>query len=381
MPSHVRPVYLDCNASTPVEPEVLSAMLPWFSDEPGNPSSWTHEHGQRARSAVETARARVAGVLGARAENVIFTSGATEANNMALLGLEGFGRRVGKCHIVTTMVEHKAILEPVRALADRGFEVTLVPVTEGGHVSVSAIEAALRPDTLLVSVMHVNSETAVVQPLRMIGELLGGRDVVFHSDAAQGFGKEMHEIGCDRLDLISISAHKCYGPKGVGALVMRRRGAERTSLEPLLRGGGQERGLRAGTVPVPLVVGFGTAAELAKRDREKRSAHCSRFRDVMLSALENVPHDVNGELETALPHCLNISFRGADANAVIAVTKHIVSVSTGSACESADTEGSRVVSAMGFSAERAREAIRFSWCHLTPAVDWDEFRRALRIVL
>ena len=243
------PIYLDCNATTPLDPEVRDILLHFLNTEFGNEGSRTHEYGARAKQAVQKARDQVAAVVAAKRDEVIFTSGATESNNLAILGLQQAGEGQGKKHIITTAIEHKAVLEPFDALERAGFEVTRVGVGADGSVDPEAIRAALRSDTLLVSVMHVNNETGIRQPLDSIADILKNHPAYFHADAAQGFGKDLEPLRNPRIDLISISGHKIYAPKGIGALVMRRRGYERVSLQPLVYGGGEERGLRPGTVP------------------------------------------------------------------------------------------------------------------------------------
>jgi cysteine desulfurase len=251
-------IYLDYNATTPVDPSVIEAMLPWFR-EPSNSGSRTHVFGQHAKTAVETARSQVATVLGVQPEDIVFTSGATESDNIAILGLADYGMRTGRKHIVSTAIEHKAVLEPLRRLAAIGFNVEFAPVTADGWVRPEEISQRLRPDTLLVSVMHANNETGVLQPIEEIGALLKKTPTLFHVDAAQTFGKEL-SLSDAAFDFVSISGHKIYGPQGVGALCVRRGKLERRDLLSLVAGGGQERGLRPGTVPVPLVVGMGKAA-------------------------------------------------------------------------------------------------------------------------
>ena len=248
-------VYLDCNATTPLEPEVQREMLRFFEGEFGNAGSRTHEFGARAKQAIQKARDQVAALVSAQREEVIFTSGATESNNLAILGLAAFGEQSKRRHIISTQIEHKAVLEPLEELERRGFEVEFLAPNSDGRVETEKIHAALRPDTLLVSVMHANNETGVIQPIEEIATILGKHAAYFHVDAAQTFGKLIEPLRNPRIDFISASAHKIYGPKGVGALIARRRGFDRAPLTPLLFGGGQERGLRPGTLPVPLIVG------------------------------------------------------------------------------------------------------------------------------
>jgi cysteine desulfurase len=362
--------YLDCNATTPLEPRVRDAMLVYFDTEYGNAGSRTHEYGNRAKVAVQRARDQVAAVVGADREEVIFTSGATESNNLALLGLAGALERAGRKHVISTQIEHKAILEPLEHLAGRGFDVTLLPPAEGGYVKPDTVRKALRSDTGLVSVMHVNNETGVVQPIAEIAATLGGHAAFLHVDAAQGFGKDMPTLREKRIDLLSVSAHKIYGPKGVGALVARRRGFEKAPLAPLMLGGGQERGLRPGTLPVPLIVGLGAAAEVAGKEHATRAEACAAVRRKALAALVPLGAVVNGDGARVLPHVLNVSLPGLDSEAVMVALKDLVAISNGSACTSSSYQPSHVLKAMGLPAERINGALRLSWCHLTSEVDW-----------
>lgn len=363
-------VYLDCNATTPLEPEVRDLVLHFMTEELGNAGSRTHDYGARAQQAVQRARDQVAAVVKAKRDEIVFTSGATESNNLAILGLAPHGEATGKKHLVSTAIEHKAVLEPLEALAARGFEVTLVPTTSGGWVDPDAVKAAIRKDTLLVSVMHVNNETGVIQPIGEIAKVLAGHDAFFHVDAAQGFGKELAALQDARVDLISVSGHKIYGPKGVGALVARRRGFNRVPLSPLMFGGGQERGLRPGTVPVPLVAGLGLAAEIAVRDAEKRAAACRAFREKALEALRGVEVRIHGDPERTMPHVLNVSFPGVDSEALMVAWKGLIAVSNGSACTSHSYQPSHVLKAMGVAETEIMGAVRMSWCHSTPAPNW-----------
>jgi cysteine desulfurase len=346
----------------------------FLSEEIGNPASRSHEFGTRAKQAVEQAREQVAEVVNASREEVIFTSGATESNNLAILGLAAEGERTGRKHLVSTQIEHKAVLEPLDWLTKRGFELTRLPPNPGGWVEPEQIKAALRPHTLLVSVMHVNNETGVVQPIGEIAEILTNHTAFFHVDAAQGFGKQILPLRSTRLDLISISGHKIYGPKGVGALVARRRGFDRIPLTPLMVGGGQERGLRPGTLPVPLIVGLGKAAEIALKEAHNRAGRCIKFRKKALGMLELLKPIFNGDQTRTLPHVLNISIPSLDSEAVMVALKELVAVSNGSACTSASYEPSHVLKAMGLGEDTIRGAIRISWCHMTEDPDWKGIR-------
>ena len=371
------PVYLDCNATAPMEPAARKALAHWFAEEIGNAGSRTHEYGLRAKRAVNAARDEIAAVVGASADDVVFTSGATESNNIALLGLVGYGEKHGRKHIISTAIEHKAVLEPLEMLAQRGFSVTLLKPDRSGAVRAEDIRAALRPDTLLVSVMHVNNETGVRQPLAEIASALKDHDAYFHVDAAQGFGKDIEALRESRIDLISVSSHKVYGPLGVGALVMRKRGFVRPPLQPLVYGGGQERGLRPGTLPVPLIVGFGVAAKMALKDAEARRRHCEEIRREALAALEPVGARLHGDPALTMPHVLNFSVEGVDSEALIVALKDIASVSNGSACTSQSYEPSHVLQAMGLPEEAIAGAVRLSWCHMTGSVNWPEIAQRI----
>ena len=363
-------VYLDCNATTPLEPEVREVMLRYFTEDFGNEGSRTHEYGARAKQAVQKARDQVAAVVSAKRDEVIFTSGATESNNLAILGLRAAGEEQGKRHVITTTIEHKAVLEPCDALERAGFEVTRVSVGATGAVEPDAIKAALRPDTLLVSVMQANNETGIRQPLDKIAGILKDHSAYFHTDAAQGFGKDLEPLRNSRIDLISISGHKIYSPKGIGALVMRRRGYERIPLQPLVYGGGQERGLRPGTLPVALIAALGTASEIAVRDHDIRLDSCRTIREKALNALLPLNPRLSGDQSLVMDHVLNLAFPGLDSEALIVTLKDLIAISNGSACTSSSYTPSHVLKAMGMSDDEANSCVRISWCHMTPVVDW-----------
>ena len=366
-------LYLDCNASTPVEPRVLAAIVRCFESAYGNAGS-PHEFGERAKQLVHESRDRIATVVGARRHEVLFTSGATESNNLALLGLEPHARATGRMHIVSTAIEHKAVLEPLQALQRRGFTITLVPPRVNGAIETDELLDAVRPDTLLVSVMQVNNETGVCQPIAAVAQGLAASHVLLHVDAAQGFAKNLAPLCHPRIDLIGISAHKIHGPQGVGALVTRRRGGELPPLSPLQFGGGQELGLRPGTLPVPLIVGFGVGAELAAAEAEERAAYCRRLKDQLLSRIEPLSPVIHGDPALTLPHTLNVSFRGWDADQVIERLRGVAAVSDGSACTSVCATASHVLSAMGVTPPALDGAMRISWSHLT---DIRQFESAL----
>ncbi len=367
-------IYLDCNATTPIDSRVAESVVKYMTEEFGNAGSRTHEFGTRAKKAVQRARAQVAKAVGcdeAKGE-VVFTSGATEANNLAILGLEAHGEKRDRKHIVTTQIEHKAVLEPVEQLKERGFEVDFVAPNEAGRVEVAEIEEVLRDDTLLVSMMQVNNETGIRQPIGAVADLLEGSDSYFHVDAAQGFGKEIEPLRHERIDMVSISGHKIYGPKGIGALAMRRRRYRLPPLRGLMVGGGQERNLRPGTLPVPLVVGLGKAAELAMEECDSRRSLCMAFREQALEALAPLKPRFNGNQEHCLPHVLNIAFEGVDQEALVVAFRGIAAISNGSACTSSEEKRhSHVLKAMKVPEWVLDGAIRLSWCHETEEPDWE----------
>jgi cysteine desulfurase len=370
LPPSGRPVYLDCNATTPLDPEVRDEVVRYLDNEFGNAGSRTHQYGQTAKDRVNQARAEVATVVACQPDDVIFTSGATVCDNLALLGLARHGIQTGRRHIISTMIEHKAVLEPLEALRADGFDVTLIRPDTGGRVDPEHVARALRPETLAVSVMAVNNETGIIQPVAGVADVLDGHGAYLHVDGAQAFGKKIGILQHPRIDLISISGHKIYGPKGVGALITRRRGYKRPPLHSLTYGGGQERGLRPGTLPVPLVAGLGIAARLALRDHDKREQRCAAFKADLLKALSPLGPLLNGDPGYAVPHAINLSIPGLDAEAAMLATKDLIAISNGSACTSHRYEPSHVLAAMGLPDDRARGALRISWCHLTPAPDW-----------
>lgn len=373
-----RPVYLDCNATSPIEPEVLECMIHFCQEEYGNAGSRTHVYGASANRALRRAREQIAKIVASSWEDIVFTSGATESNNLAILGVAAdAAANSGARHIISTQIEHKAVLEPLEELTCRGFEVTLVPPSASGVIDVRAIRDALRDDTALVSVMHVNNETGVIQPLAEVGDMLSDHPAVFHTDAAQGFGKELEGLRCERLDLISISGHKIYAPKGIGALVTRHSGSRDIRLKPLMYGGGQEAGLRPGTVPVHLAVALGFAAEVALRDHMLRQTACLQFRDNLLQCLAPLRPILQGDLNRTLPHVLNMRFGEIDSEAVMIALRDHVAISNGSACTSSRYEPSHVLRAMGLTEAQANAATRWSWCHLTPRPDWDAVAEAI----
>ena len=363
-------VYLDNAATTPVDPRVLDAMLPYFQTEFGNAASRSHAFGWTAEQAVERARGQLAAVIGATAKEIIWTSGATESNNLAIKGVARMYRERGQ-HIITQKTEHKAVIDPCKYLEREGFRVTYLEVNEHGRVSLDDLRKALSDDTILVSIMLGNNEIGTVQPVAEIGRLCKDKGILFHSDATQAFGKvpiDVEEMG---IDLLSASAHKLYGPKGVGALYVRRK-RPRVRCEPILHGGGHERGMRSGTLNVPGIVGFGAAAEIAGREMAGESERIRGLRDRLWAGLNSRVDEVfrNGDPEHCLPHILNASFRYVEGEALMMAFDRIA-VSSGSACTSASLEPSYVLKALGVGEDLTHSSIRFSLGRFTTAAEID----------
>jgi cysteine desulfurase len=365
------PVYLDYHATTPVDPRVLETMLPYFGQQYGNAASKSHVFGWRAEEAVEAARAEVAALIGASEKEIVWTSGATESDNLAIKGAAQFyGETKGK-HLVTVKTEHKAVLDSMHALERQGFEVTFLDVGPDGRLDPERLRAALRKDTILASVMHANNETGVVHPIEEIGRITRAAGVLLHCDAVQSVGKIPFDVEKANVDIASLSAHKMYGPKGVGALYVRRK--PRVRLVAQMDGGGHERGFRSGTLNVPGIVGFGKAAALALAERDAEAARVGalreRLRQGLLAGLDLVT--VNGSLEHRLPGNLNVSFAYVEGEALMMAIKD-VAVSSGSACTSASLEPSYVLRAMGVSDDLAHSSIRFGLGRFTTEeeIDW-----------
>ncbi|RCS59607.1 IscS subfamily cysteine desulfurase [Parvibium lacunae] len=351
------PIYMDYSATTPVDPRVVDAMVPWLGQHFGNPASRSHAFGWAAEQVVETAREQVAALVNADPREIIWTSGATESNNLAIKGVAHFNQEKGK-HIITVKTEHKAVLDTCRELEREGFEVTYLDVLDNGLLDLEAFKQALRADTILVSVMFVNNEIGVIQDIPQIGEICRERGIVFHVDAAQATGKVEIDLQTLKVDLMSFSAHKTYGPKGMGALYVRRK--PRVRLEAQMHGGGHERGLRSGTLPTHQIVGMGEAFRLAKIEMSAENARIRRLRDRLwqgLTVMDEVY--VNGDMTRRIPHNLNISFNYVEGESLIMAIKD-VAVSSGSACTSASLEPSYVLRALGRSDELAHSSIRFS---------------------
>ena len=373
-----RPVYLDNQATTPCDPRVLAAMLPWFTEQFGNPHSAEHEMGRQAEAAVEQARAAVAALLGADPREIVFTSGATESNNIAIKGAARHALAAGDARrrVVTAATEHKCVLELLTDLRAEGFEPVVLQVRPDGLLDPSALQDALAVPTLLVSVMAVNNETGVVQDLATLARITRAAGALFHSDAAQGFGKLALDVGALGIDLLSVSGHKIYGPKGVGALYVRRR--PRVRLAPLFSGGGQERGLRCGTLPTPLIVGLGEAARIAAAEMAEETARIAALRDRLLAQLTAaLPGLVLNASRTArLPGNLNLTFPQAAAADLMRAVPDLC-LSTGSACTSATVAPSHVLRALGLSDEAAARTLRIGIGRFTSAADIDFAAAAL----
>lgn len=351
------PIYMDYSATTPVDPRVADKMIPFLRAQYGNPASRSHMYGWEAEKAVEEARAQVAELVNADPREIIWTSGATESNNLALKGAANFYKSKGK-HIITVKTEHKAVLDTVRELERQGFEATYLQPGDNGLITVNQLKEAIRPDTILVSVMWVNNEIGVIQPIAEIGELCREKGIVFHSDAAQATGKVHIDLENTKVDLVSFSAHKSYGPKGIGALYIRRK--PRVRLEAQMHGGGHERGFRSGTLAPHQIAGMGEAFRIAKEEMETELAHVRSMRDRLANGLKEIEETyVNGDMEHRVPHNLNVSFNYVEGESLIMAIKDIA-VSSGSACTSASLEPSYVLRALGRSDELAHSSIRFT---------------------
>lgn len=356
-------IYLDYNASTPIDERVLEAMILAYRNNYGNADSRTHDYGTNARNEVEKARQQVALLLNATKNEVVFTSGATESDNLAILGLEEYGLKTGRRHLITTAIEHKAVLEPMSVLEKRGFTVDYIVPDKSGRIDAQLLLSKLRSDTLLVSVMHANNETGIIQPIKEIGNALYNTDTFFHIDAAQSCGKLVEELKVIQYDLLSLSAHKMYGPQGIGALVLKTKNYKRPPIKPITYGGGHEGGLRPGTLPVALIVGLGKACEIAGKEYINNFEQYGLAKKQIMNELcmSGVKYEINGDPEYCLPNTLNVSLLGVDSEAVMIATKQHCSISNGSACTSHDYSHSHVLTAMALSDVRIESAIRISW--------------------
>ena len=352
-----RPIYLDCHATTPVDPRVLEAMLPYFTEYFGNPSS-LHQYGWEAEMAIKQGREIIAQAINATPEEIVFTSGATEANNLAIKGVAEAYFSQGK-HIITVVTEHRAVLDPCKYLETLGFEVTYLPVKPDGLIDLEVLEAAIRPDTILVSVMAANNEIGVLQPLKEIGEICHNHQVLFHTDAAQAIAKIPLDVAQMNIDLMSLTAHKVYGPKGIGALYVRRRNP-RVKLAPQLHGGGQEKNRRSGTLYTPQIVGFAKAVEIGIENMIKENQNIGQLRAKLWSILQELEGIVlNGHPTQRLSGNLNVSVEGVDGSALLLGLKSTVAVSSGSACSSTKIAPSHVLTGLGRSKKLAYASVRF----------------------
>ncbi len=362
------PIYLDYGATTPVDPRVAEAMIPWISEHFGNAASRSHAWGWEAEAAIEKAREQVAELIGADPREIVWTSGATESDNLAIKGAAHFYKTRGK-HLITVKTEHKAVLDTMRELERQGFEVTYLDVQENGLIDMEVLKAAIRPDTILVSVMFVNNEIGVIQDIPAIGALCREKGIVFHVDAAQATGKVAIDVKTMPIDLMSLASHKTYGPKGIGALYVRRK--PRVRIEAQMHGGGHERGMRSGTLPTHQCVGMGEAFRLAREEIEKDRAHAARLQKRLLDGLKEIDQVfVNGDLEHRVPHNLNMSFNFVEGESLIMGIKGLA-VSSGSACTSASLEPSYVLRALGRSDELAHSSLRMTFGRFTTEEEVD----------
>ena len=364
-----QPIYLDYQATTPLDPRVLETMMPYFTYKFGNPHSRSHSYGWEAEEGVEKARAQVAKLIGADEKEVIFTSGATESNNLAIRGVAEFYKD-RKNHVVTTVTEHKCVLDTCRHLEQQGFEVRYLPVQKNGLVDLEVLRAAVTDKTVVVSIMAVNNEIGVIQPLAEIGKICREKKVFFHTDAAQAAGKIPLDVEAMNIDMMSISGHKIYGPKGIGALYVRRK--PRVRLVPLIVGGGQERGFRSGTLPTPLCVGLGEAAEICMKEMDGEAKRLKKLQARMLKGLNDKLTDIviNGDLEHRIPGNLNISFAYVEGESLMMGIKGL-SVSSGSACTSASLEPSYVLRALGVEEDMAHTSLRIGLGRFTTEQEVD----------
>lgn len=356
-------VYLDYNASSPIDERVLNVMVDVYKNNFGNADSRTHDFGENARKIVENARLAVSDLLGVKKDEIFFTSGATESDNISILGLLEYAEKTKRKHIVTTAIEHKAVLEPLGYLAKKGFEITYIKPDISGRISSDELMSNVRSDTLLVSVMHVNNETGIIQPIKQIGEELSGKDTLFHIDAAQSCGKLVEELRGFKYDMLSASAHKMYGPQGVGALVLRKKRYKLPPIKPVLFGGGQEHGIRPGTLPTALIAGFGEACRIACSEYSSNNEEYKKIKKIILSLLDRsgVEFEINGDQNYCVPNTINISFSGVNSEALMLSSKQYCGISNGSACNSSSYNPSYVLNAMGLDTQRIQSAVRISW--------------------
>lgn len=374
-------VYLDYNASAPILTEVLDVMIDTYKNVPGNADSRTHLFGTKAQKVVQTSRNTIADVLGVDQSEVIFTSGSTESNNTVILGIEEHAELTGKKHIITTAIEHKAILEPLKHLEKKGFRVDYVRPNESGRIDADYLLSLIDDETSLVSVMYVNSETGIIQPVDIIGAALKDTDIIFHVDATQALGKLNSEIRNLDYNLMSITSHKIGGPQGIGALIYKRnKDYKRPPIKQLMYGGSQERGYRPGTTPVALVAGFAKAVELCEKNLKINHDNCKRIKESFFKAIDGLEYDINGDSEYCLPSTVNISIHGLDAETAFLCLRDDYAFSNGSACNSSSHELSYVLDAMGLDEIRKSEAIRLSWSGDT-SIDFSSFVSIIKSII
>lgn len=356
-------IYLDYNATTPIDKRVLDYMVDVYSNNFGNADSRTHDYGDNARKVVESARQCVADLLGVDRTEVFFTSGSTESSNIAIRGLIEYGNTSGKKHVITSSIEHKAVLETVKSLKKEGFSVDIVDPEHDGRVSADRIIGLVRDDTLLVSIMHANNETGVIQPIAEIGEALSQKGVLFHVDATQSCGKLVEELRNTKYDMLSLSAHKFNGPQGVGALILKKKRYKLPPIKAVTYGGQQEHGIRPGTIPVALVAGLGKACEIAKEEYKKNYNHSVEIKKAVVKLIEDsgLEYVFNGTQEFCMPNTINVSFKGVESEALMLSSKQYCGISNGSACTSNDYSPSYVLTAMGLDKDIISSAIRISW--------------------
>ncbi len=356
-------IYLDYNASAPIDSRVLDQMIEVYKGAIGNADSRTHNHGEKAREIVEHARSQVADLLGVTSSEVFFTSGSTESNNIAIRGLEEYAERTGKKHIITSAIEHKAVLETVKAMGRKGFEIDIVNPDLSGRVDAERILSLVREDTLLVSLMHVNNETGIIQPVEVIGEELAKSKVLFHVDATQSCGKLVEEIKQMKYNMLSFSAHKLQGPQGIGVLVLRKKGYRLPPVKAIMYGGQQEHGIRPGTIPVALVAGCGCACEIAAREYVENRKRTDKLKKLVMSSFDEsgLEYHINGEQNYCVSSTVNICIPGVMSEALMISSKQYCSISNGSACTSKSYEPSYVLSAMGVPEDEIECSVRISW--------------------
>ena len=375
-------VYLDYNASAPIDERVLDKMIDVYKNTIGNADSRTHDYGDKARIEVENARSKVASILKINKDEVFFTSGATESNNIVIQGLREYGENNNKMHIITSAIEHKAVIETIKSLQNYGFEVDYISPDESGRISYDEVISKVKDNTLLVSIMHVNNETGIIQPVKEIGDYLDSKEVFFHIDATQSFGKLVDELRSIKYDMLSMSAHKICGPQGVGALILRKKHYKLPPVRNIMYGGQQERGIRPGTIPVALVAGLGKACEIAEQDYKTNYNHNKEIRDIVRRVLDDseLNYSINGDEKYAMVSTMNICIDGVSSEALMLATKQFCGVSNGSACNSNSYKPSYVLTSMGLSEETIKNSFRISWGHNTdPELVRQEFGKLIEV--